>query len=145
MDKRYFEMPDEVVCVNKADHKPLQRPDPDFKPSDDKPKERAPLIDDMPWTLERYLLAWVLCRPEWNKGIKMQRLSARIMAAVEDVAPGAVVAIPAEAWRKLKEAFDSDDFEVSWPLGPQLAHYADVIIDAADKPAAMAAVDGAAE
>ncbi len=132
-DMRYFDNPEPFIAMNLFTKKPLTKPDPDWKAPKNDDKARAPEIQDDPWTIERYLIAWVLARPSWQKGVKMQRLTNRILAAVEDAKPGERIGIPAEAWRELKKTFDDEEFEVAWPLAPQLAFFADIIIDATDK------------
>ena len=133
-DRRYFVIPEPVIAVNKITGEPLQRADPDWVPDEDDPRARPGSVDDIPWTLGRYLLHWVVSRPDWQKGVSNQRMAFVILDTVEGASTGDPVSVPAKAWSRLVETFESDEFDVSWPLGPQLVHFADLIIDASDKP-----------
>ena len=132
-EKRYFEIPEEVIGMNLITKKPLQKVADNWKPDPKKPDAEPKMEDDQPWTLARWLIAWVLCREEWTKGLKSQLLARKIVHAVDEQEPGTLVSIPQEAWRKLKETFDNEDFEVAHPLGLQLCHFGDIIIDASEK------------
>ena len=135
-DKRYFDIPEPVQALNLITKEPLQKVKKSWKPPKDDPKA-VPGVQDMVkddlWTLERYLTSWVLCLEDWQKGVVNQHLSRKVLDALDGVETGQRVGISTAAWRKLKETFEDDEFTVTWPLGPQLAHFTDVIIDATDK------------
>ncbi len=136
VDKRYFDIPEPIRASNLITKEPLKKLKSSWKPPKDDPQATPgpqDMVEDDEWTLERYLTSWVLCLADWQKGVKNQHLCRKVLDALDGAETGQRVGIPVDAWRKMKETFSEDDFEVSWPLGPQLAHFADIIIDASDK------------
>ncbi len=129
----YLNIPEPVPVRNLVSGKPLKKIHDDWKPDPAKPKAEPRMVDDELWSIHRWLVQFVLSRPEWCKPLANQLLAQKVLVATEDQETDSRVGIPVAAQRKLRETFESDDFEVPWPYGPQLAHFGDLIIDATDK------------
>ncbi len=133
---RLVTIPAHVIAIHPITKKPIVKVDFD---KDGKPVGETP---DDPWTEYRFLVQYVLNRPEWIKPLKKQREGGNILDKFEDVEPGSVVELTDDQWRNMRDTLEDETedtgFELPSHFGYQLVVFADAIINA---PEAKAGAD----